>query len=387
LIVEDLAGIVPEDELPVEVQNSSVSSSDEHDASDSDNVEPDWIISLQTNNASHIKQRTRIGDLVRHVNPEKYYEFADVEIGSGGSGTVYMAKEITSGNSVAIKLIDLIVHMDNRPNTAEELDAIATELQMLEFLKNEVEICPNIANYYGAYEHENRLYIAMELMSGNLYDVSHGYMDHDIPIPEDLIAYIAGQILTGLQYLHKRNIIHRDIKPENVMWNATGAVKIIDFGLAKNNSKTKGLANSTGKGSLAYMNKQRFDTQWGPYGVETDLWALGVMVYEMAEGQDAYDFLSNTNYMEKLLLEVVRSDGLTVSDEKNRSQQLLDFIDICFNKNQDIHPSAENLLRSEFVIHSTLTPLEMSVIFTYTEHQRRYRNYLTANYSHSDDNE
>ena len=110
---------------------------------------------------------------------------------------------------------------------------------------------------------------------------------------------IVTQLLTGLHYAHEQGIVHRDVKPANIMINENGAVKITDFGIAKALSLTRKLTRND-FGSVAYASPERLES--GEVDIHSDLWSVGVVLYELLVGRQPYQEV-NTRRLE----EVIRS--------------------------------------------------------------------------------
>ena len=140
------------------------------------------------------------------------------QLGAGGMGEVYRARDSKLGRSVAIKVLPSQV-----AKNSEMLDRFRREARVLASLNH-----PNIASIYG-FEDSDKPGLVMELVEGpTLADcLSAG------PMPVDEAMPIARQICEALEYAHERGIIHRDVKPANIKVTADGTVKLLDFGLAK----------------------------------------------------------------------------------------------------------------------------------------------------------
>ena len=206
------------------------------------------------------------------------------KLGEGGMGAVYRATDTKLGRDDAIKVLP-----DSFANDHERLARFTREAQVLASLNH-----PNIAAIYGV---EDRALI-LELVEGpTLADrLVHGA----IPLEEALP--IARQIAEGMEFAHERGIIHRDLKPSNIKIRDDGTVKLLDFGLAKafspdDASGSADLMNSptlTGRatqlgvilGTAAYMSPEQ--AKGKPVDRRADIWAFGVVVYEMLAGKRGY---------------------------------------------------------------------------------------------------
>jgi serine/threonine protein kinase len=196
------------------------------------------------------------------------YEVRD-EIGGGAMGVVYQAFDTRLGRTVALKF--LRPHLGTDDSAAERFRLEARTVGGLEH--------PNICTLHEIGEAEpGQLYLAMPLYDGETLQrrIARG------PLPLEEAVGIAVQMARGLAKAHARAIIHRDIKPSNVLVTGDGVVKILDFGIAK----LAGVAltgPSTVLGTLGYMSPEQAEAE--PIDHRTDLWSLGVVLYEMLAGR------------------------------------------------------------------------------------------------------
>ncbi len=142
------------------------------------------------------------------------------QIGAGGMGEVYQARDSKLGRDVAIKVLPEAVAYD-----AERLSRFQREAKMLAALNH-----PNIATIYGLEQSGGTSYLVMELVPG---ETLQELIQRGGPVPADEASAIARQIAEALEAAHDRGIIHRDLKPANVKLTPDGKVKVLDFGLAK----------------------------------------------------------------------------------------------------------------------------------------------------------
>ena len=212
-------------------------------------------------------------------------------IGAGGMGEVYRARDSKLNRDVAIKTLLPAVASD-----AERLARFRREAQVLASLNH-----PNIAHIHGIEEGETGPFLVMELVEGpTLADrIAQG------PIPIDESISIAKQIADALEAAHERGVIHRDLKPANIKVSDDGAVKVLDFGLAKALDPGAGIgepgtdANSPTitspamtiqgliLGTAAYMSPEQ--AKGRAVDKRTDIWAFGCVLYEMLTGKRAFD--------------------------------------------------------------------------------------------------
>lgn len=194
-------------------------------------------------------------------------------LGAGGMGMVYRAEDTRLGRPVALKFL--------LPQTS--LDASAKARFLHEAHAAAALDHPNLCTIYEVGESDDgRLFLAMALYSG---DTLKARLARQGPLSVPEALGIARQIAHGLGCAHAAGIVHRDLKPGNVMLLPDGAVKILDFGLAKARDESMS-ASSARLGTAAYMAPEqiRGDAVDG----RTDLWALGVVLYEMLTGRKPF---------------------------------------------------------------------------------------------------
>lgn len=195
------------------------------------------------------------------------------EIGAGGMGVVYKAQDSKLGRPVALKFL---------------AKTPATETSGLERFQREARAAsalnhPNICTIYEIEEYEGHPFIAMEYLEGRtLKDYMLGG-----PLDNDEICAVGVQIAEALSAAHSKGVVHRDVKPGNIFVTDTGPVKVLDFGLAKlvgsedGSAPTKSLTEShTVTGTLPYMSPEQLRGR--EVDARTDIYALGVVLYEMA---------------------------------------------------------------------------------------------------------
>ncbi len=191
------------------------------------------------------------------------------KLGEGGMGVVYKAEDTKLKRLVALKFLPSSIMASEAEKTR-----FVHEAQAAAALNH-----PNICTIYEIDEAEGHLFIAMEFIEGHSLKekIAAG------PLKLDAALNIAMQVAEGLQAAHEKGITHRDIKPANIMITTKGQAKIMDFGLAKQAGRTVVTKEGMTLGTAAYMSPE----QAGGEEVDrrTDIWALGVVLYEMITGQ------------------------------------------------------------------------------------------------------
>jgi serine/threonine protein kinase len=191
-------------------------------------------------------------------------------LGAGGMGVVYRAEDLKLHRTVALKFM--------RPDYT--LDDTATARFLREARSVAALDHPNICTVHEVGESEDgQLFLAMSYYTG---ETLRDCLTKRGPVPVVEALDIAIQIARGLACAHAAGIVHRDLKPANVMLTADGTVKILDFGLAKSRDQTM-TATGAVMGTVAYMSPEQLvgDT----VDARSDLWSLGVMLFEMLTGR------------------------------------------------------------------------------------------------------
>ena len=203
-----------------------------------------------------------IGDVVSH------YKILQ-KLGEGGMGVVYKAEDTKLHRFFALKFLPpyLLASEDERRRFVREAQASAALSH------------PNIATIFEIDESEAKIFIALEYIEGQTLaeKVTSG------PLRLDDALSIAIQTCEGLQAAHEKGIVHRDIKSQNIMVTTKGQVKILDFGLAKLRGATVVTKVGAIVGTIGYMSPEQL--QGKPVDHRTDIWALGVVLYEMIAGR------------------------------------------------------------------------------------------------------
>lgn len=191
------------------------------------------------------------------------------EIGRGGFATVYRARDPVLGREVALKVLDPLLVRD--PSLVERFKHEAQTAAVLQH--------PNLVTIFDLGEAEGRMYIVAELLSGG--DLRQRLAKGRLPLP-DLVTVVE-QIGAALDYAHEQGMVHRDVKPSNILFDARGRAKLSDFGIVKAVSGTQITTTGVALGTPEYMAPEQAEGK--PVDGRTDLYALGVMAYEMVTGR------------------------------------------------------------------------------------------------------
>lgn len=190
-------------------------------------------------------------------------------IGIGGMAIVFKATDLLMRRLVAVKILK-----DEIAGDEPSVKRFINEYKAVAMLSH-----PNIVNIYDVSVRENIKYIVMEFVDGITLK---NYMRHrEVLNLREIVSYTM-QILRALDHAHKKGIIHRDIKPQNIMLLKNGAIKVMDFGIAKlPNAETVTMTDKA-IGTVYYISPEQ--VSGGQIDARSDLYALGVMLYEMATG-------------------------------------------------------------------------------------------------------
>jgi serine/threonine protein kinase len=215
------------------------------------------------------------------------YEILGI-LGAGGMGKVYKVRNTISDRVEAMKIL-----LPDLAGQKDLADRFLREIKVLASLNH-----PNIAALRTALTLDNQLVMIMEFVDG----VTLSSRLHQGAIPPTLAVKYIDQVLDALSYAHKQNIIHRDIKPANMMLTPDGSVKLMDFGIARSATDRSLTLTGTTLGSLNYMPPEQ--VKGDPADNRSDLYSLGVSLYEMVTGQLPFQADSNYAMMAAHLQEV-----------------------------------------------------------------------------------
>mgnify|MGYP003293265008 CR=1 FL=1 len=202
------------------------------------------------------------------------YEIIE-KIGSGGMATVYKAKCRVLNRYVAIKIL-----REEFTTDEEFIKRFEVEAQSAASITH-----PNIVSVYDVCVEDNLYYIVMELIKGKT--LKEIIIEERGALPWKWSVNIAIQIASALEVAHKNNIIHRDIKPHNIIITEDGVAKVTDFGIAKAVSNSTITAFGTTIGSVHYFSPEH--ARGGYTDAKSDLYSLGVVMYEMLTGKVPFE--------------------------------------------------------------------------------------------------
>ena len=202
------------------------------------------------------------------------YEIVE-KVGNGGMATVYKATDKVLKRNVAVKIL-----RDEFTTDEEFIKRFEAEAQSAARLTH-----PNIVSIYDVGVENNLYYIVMELIQGKT--LKEIIVEERGPLPWKWSVNVAIQIASALEMAHRNNIIHRDIKPHNIIITEDGIAKVTDFGIAKAVSNSTITAFGTTIGSVHYFSPEH--ARGGFTDAKSDLYSLGVVMYEMVTGRVPFD--------------------------------------------------------------------------------------------------
>jgi serine/threonine protein kinase/Tol biopolymer transport system component len=240
-----------------------------------------------------------------------------VKLGEGGMGTIYKAKDTKLDRFVALKFLP-----SRLTTTEEEKARFIQEARAASALNH-----PNVCTIYDINDYNGQLFIVMEFIDGKTL------REKKDNLTDKQILEIGIQVAEGLAAAHEKGIVHRDIKPDNIMIRKDGIVQILDFGLAKlykDGNFSRLTKVGTTMGTIGYMSPEQ--VQGLDVDHRTDIFSLGVVLYEMLAGEPPFKGIHETAVM----YEIVNVDPPPLSTVKEGITPELDEIVLeCLEKDKD----------------------------------------------------
>ena len=254
-------------------------------------------------------------------------------LGEGSFGKAYLCQNLQDNSQCVIKQI-ILDDLDE-----EEKKETLNEVIILKKLDHS-----NIIKFKDVFtktKPKNTLNIVTEYADGG--DLNQKILKHKekkSPLTEKEIINYLTQICLALNHIHKKKIIHRDLKSGNVFLTKSGLIKLGDFGIAKGFKNTWEKAK-TKVGTPYYLSPEIINSK--PYDSKSDIWALGVLLYEMM----TFKMPFNANSLPSLSLKIIK--GYYPSPPTSYSKDLIDLVNKCLTLDPKNRPSAENILKLPFI--------------------------------------
>lgn len=249
-------------------------------------------------------------------------------MGEGAFGKAYLVKEKATDQLCVIK------QMNIAEMSAAEQEETFKEAKILEALNH-----PNIVKFKDVYiTTSKKLNIVMEYADGG--DISKRIAEQKKlakPFPEATILDWFTQLCLAIKHVHDRKIIHRDIKGQNVFITKGGMLKLGDFGIARILNRTMEKARTV-VGTPYYLSPEIIENK--PYSFKSDIWSMGVMLYEMCALQPPF----NANSLQFLALKIVKGSYQPL--QGNFSKEIKNLISSMLNVDPNRRPSAKEILRN-----------------------------------------
>jgi p21-activated kinase 1 len=262
-------------------------------------------------------------DLLDPVDPHTFLESVE-KIDEGSTCVIYKAFHPRLRITVAVK--EMVLNPKNERLLLEETRLMASMDH------------PNIVKSFSSHRVGSTLWIVMELMDGGSLTNIATYCE----CQEPHIAFFAREVLQALNYIHRQQRIHRDIKSDNVFLKSGGEVKLGDFGYAAQVNSDQQCRKSV-VGTPYWMAPEVIKSR--PYSFGVDIWSLGIMCRELAEGEPPY---VDVPPMRALYL-IVSAGIPVIRAPETRSSEFLDFLDHCLQREPDERWTADQLLQHPFL--------------------------------------
>jgi len=273
------------------------------------------------------EKEVNLRDLISKEDPNLIYSDAK-KVGEGAAGEVFLATDCRNGQKVAIKKM---------PLNNQNMKLLITEIGIMK-----TSVHTNIVGYIDSFLVGETIWVVMEFMAGGcLTEVLEQY-ENGVEMTESQIATVCRDTLAGLAYIHTLHRIHRDIKSDNLLLGDDGSVKLADFGYAAQLTQEKSKRNTI-VGTPYWMAPELIRGQ--NYDQKVDLWSLGIMCMEMAEGEPPY-----MEFPPLRALFLITTKGIPdLKDQNKWSPEFKDFVKKCLDKEPDSRPDASDLLKHPFL--------------------------------------
>lgn len=249
-------------------------------------------------------------------------------IGSGSQSNVYRVVNKNTGENFALKKI--------RWQGSTDLQKIVNDITYLNVLRH-----PNIVRIYQSFYVDERVQILMSYIDGQSLE---DYLMFTSQMPEPALGRLVYCVLQGLSYLRRNYFLHRDLKPSNILISKNAEVKIADFGMARQLAASIEQAQSY-IGTISYMAPERIENR--SYSFKSDIWSLGMIVYQCALGKFPYPGdIDNITYWD---LKAYLQNDIQIKLPEGYSRECYDFISSCLKIDQSKRAAVEDLVKNPWV--------------------------------------
>ena len=268
-------------------------------------------------------------------------------IGKGSSCQVYTVLSKSDNKLYAIK----------ESSSKENEDIIKNEVSIFKHLNNE---SPYIIHFYDFFKGKNEnnnpcLCIQLEYCEyGNIREIIKKGKKRGVKISENEISAIIYNVLQGINFIHKKNLINRDIKGRNILVGKNGSVKLCDFGICKKYVEN-GMKKFRG-GSPYWMAPEILKKE--EYNQNIDIWALGITCIELAEYEPPYSKYSPVEVLKK----IIKNPPKGLNEPSNWSKEFNDFISRCLELDKNKRPFSDELLKHDFITNLDKKNLNRNLI-------------------------
>ncbi|KAK4534495.1 hypothetical protein CDCA_CDCA02G0520 [Cyanidium caldarium] len=265
-------------------------------------------------------------------------------LGSGTFAFVQLAVDTESGEHMAVKVIDGKSH---RVQASSEIAILAASQRCQ---------CRNIVEYYGSFQAEGKIFIAMEYMDVGTVDMLYRGT-HVRRLPEPIVRAVAWQTLRALVFIHEQcGQVHRDVKPSNLLVNSVGEVKLADFGLCSSPMRGRRAGAAVGRpdpvpvragkfvGTCLFMAPEMLRAN--PYDARADVYSLGVALVECITGRNPYydDFLRSRGHLD-LIMTLLERGAPVLDATVSLGADGRDFLHQCLQEDLLLRATSRQLLQ------------------------------------------
>jgi hypothetical protein len=281
---------------------------------------------LNVKQHTHFEQNVDFFGLINTNNPLDTYQHFKA-IGKGGFSTVWTAEEKPSGKLVVVKVI--------------KIKKLNLKYILQELLMHKSCVHENIVSFIDAYfvTEKKEIWIVLEHMDGGNLTSK---LDPVEGMKERAIAVCCHAMVKAVDYIHSLNRIHRDLKSDNVLYDSSGKVKLADFGfctaLTQTNARVKSIVGTSYWMAPEIVSRNSYDKP-------VDIWALGIVAIEMAEG---FPPMWGLEWSELEKMMQMRSGGPSLKDHSKWSKEFVQFVEACLIVDPDNRATSKDLLESPF---------------------------------------